>query len=378
MPDPAPHSTDRVPFLDVGATYRELASDLDAATLRVLGSGWYLLGDELQSFEREYATYVGASHAAGCGNGLEAIELLLRAWGVGPGDEVIVPSNTYIATWIAVSNVGAEIVPCEPDLQTFNINPNEVERLVSPRTRAIIAVHLYGQPVDLRRLRQTCSRHGIVLLEDAAQAHGASIEGVRVGGGSGVAWSFYPGKNLGAFGDGGAVTTDDRSIHEQICKLRNYGSRVKYENDVIGINSRLDELQAASLRVKLEYLDEWNERRRAIASVYASALAGNEFIVSPCVPAWAEPVWHLYVVRTPYRGELARHLLSAGIETLVHYPIPPHLQKAYDQLGFTKGRYPISEQIHDEVLSLPIGPHLPPSAVSRVAEAVESFRPQAR
>jgi dTDP-4-amino-4,6-dideoxygalactose transaminase len=376
MPDePRPNAQARVPFLDVGATYTELEDELTEAIQRVLRSGWYLLGAELGAFEQEFAAYVNAPHAAGCGNGLDAIELILRAHGITAGDEVIVPSNTYIATWLAVSRVGAELVPCEPDIRTFNIDPNRVEELVTERTRAILAVHLYGQPADRRNLAIIAERHGLLLLEDAAQAHGACAYGSRIGAGDGVAWSFYPGKNLGAFGDAGAATMDDAEVDQRFRQLRNYGSSVKYYNEVIGSNSRLDEIQAAVLRVKLTRLDQWNQRRMRTAAAYLDALRDVEGLTLPFVPEWASPVWHLFVARSPHRDSLAAHLRSRGVDSIFHYPVPPHLQKAYAHLEIPKGAYPISERIHTEVLSLPIGPHLSDAHTAQVIDAVKSFRP---
>ena len=363
----------RIPFLDLASAFNELSADIEQALLRVARSGWYLLGTELASFESSFATYVESDFASGCGNGLDAIELALRAWGVGPGDEVIVPANTYIATWLAVSRVGATIVPCEPDDDTFNIDPRKVEELVTSRTRVILAVHLYGQPADLNALRNIAEAHDLILLEDAAQAHGAAAHGRRIGSGQGVAWSFYPGKNLGALGDGGAVTTDDPEVDARIRRLRNYGSAVKYHNEEIGTNSRLDEIQAAVLNVKLGHLEAWNKRRKDIASTYLSGLADCEHIRLPHVPAWADPVWHLFVVRTPRRDELADHLRRLGVDTLLHYPVPPHRQPAYADLGMSEGEYPLSERMHREVLSLPIGPHLTHDAVERIIDGVRRF-----
>jgi dTDP-4-amino-4,6-dideoxygalactose transaminase len=363
----------RIPFLDLASAFDELAPDIEQALLRVARSGWYLLGSELATFETSFATFVESNFAAGCGNGLDAIELALRAWEIGPGDEVIVPANTYIATWLAVSRVGARIVPCEPDDDTFNIDPRRVEELLTARTRAILAVHLYGQPADLTALRAVADAHGLILLEDAAQAHGAAAHGRRIGSGQGVAWSFYPGKNLGALGDGGAVTTDDPQVDARIRRLRNYGSAIKYQNEEIGTNSRLDEIQAAVLSVKLAHLKSWNKRREDIASAYLSGLADCEHIRLPHVPAWADPVWHLFVVRSPHRDELANSLRRLGVDTLLHYPVPPHRQPAYFDLGMPEGAYPISERMHREVLSLPIGPHLTQDAVVRIIDGVRRF-----
>jgi dTDP-4-amino-4,6-dideoxygalactose transaminase len=363
-----------VPFLDLAAATAEIRPALDEALGRVLSSGWFVLGNEVQAFEREYATFVGADHCVGVGNGLDAIELALRALGVGPGDEVIVPSNTYIATWLAVTRVGATVVPVEPDIDTYNIDPSRVDDAVTERTRAIIAVHLYGQPADMHRVRRVASRRGLWVVEDAAQAHGSTYHGKRVGGlGDATAWSFYPTKNLGAFGDGGAVTTNDPGVAERMRLLRNYGSSVKYVNKVIGSNSRLDELQAAVLRVKLPHLPEWNARRRRVAQRYLSELADLPLSL-PTVVAGADHVWHLFVIRSAERDRLQQHLAAQGVQTLLHYPIPPHLQEAYGYLGLREGDLPIAEAIHRECLSLPIGPHMSDEQVGIVIDAVRSFR----
>lgn len=347
-----------VPFLDLKAAYIELKNEIDETAARVLRSGWYILGPEVEAFEAEYAAYCVAGHCIGVANGLDALILALRAVGVGPGDEVVVPSNTYIATWLAVSECGATPVPVEPDEATYNIDPARIEASITPRTKVILPVHLYGQPADLDPILAIARRHGLKVVEDAAQAHGARYKGRRIGGhGDAVAWSFYPGKNLGAMGDGGAVTTNDAVIADKIRVLRNYGSRVKYVNEVRGLNSRLDPIQAAILRVKLARLDEWNERRRAIARLYDGALASSGLAL-PRVPEWAEPVWHLYVVRSPKRDGLQDRLASAGVDTLIHYPIPPHMQKAYANLGLTPDALPLAARLAAEVLSLPMGPHL--------------------
>jgi dTDP-4-amino-4,6-dideoxygalactose transaminase len=347
-----------IPFLDLRAAYLELKNEIDAAAARVLDSGWYILGDEVEAFEREFAAYCGAEHCVGVANGLDALTLALRALGVGPGDEAIVPSNTYIATWLAVSAVGAKPRPVEPDPRTYNIDPTRIEAAIGPRTKAILPVHLYGQPADLDPILEVARRRGLSVIEDAAQTHGARYKGRRIGAhGDVVCWSFYPGKNLGAMGDAGAVTTDRADVADRVRALRNYGSRVKYVNEVRGANSRLDPLQAAILRVKLLRLDEWNDRRRRYASLYAEALADRD-LVPPFAPNWAEPVWHLFVVRSAARDALQARLTAAGISTLIHYPIPPHLQKAYGEAGFTRGDFPLAERIAETCLSLPIGPHL--------------------
>ena len=362
-----------VPFLDLGAATAEVRVELDAALGRVLASGWYILGPEVEAFEREFAAFVGSNHCVGVGNGLDAIELDLRALGVGPGDEVIVPSNTYIATWLAVTRLGALVVPVEPDRETYNLDPGGVEAAITPRTRAIVAVHLYGHPADMDPLLEIARTHGIKVVEDAAQAHGARYRGRPVGSlGDAAAWSFYPAKNLGALGDAGAVTTNDPDVADRVRVLRNYGSRTKYVNEVPGVNSRLDELQAAVLRVKLPLLDEWNQRRRRVAARYLDGLRGTALRLASTAPG-ADPVWHLFVVRSDARDRLQEHLTKNGVQTLIHYPIPPHRQAAYTDLGYTVGAFPIAERIHRECLSLPIGPHLTEAQAGDVIDAVRSF-----
>lgn len=359
-----------IPFLDLGAAYRELKPEIEAAVARVLESGWYILGPEVEAFEAEWAAYCGARHSVGLANGLDALTLSLRALDIGPGDEVIVPSNTYIATWLAVSSVGATPIPVEPDPTTHNIDTALIEAAITPRTRAILPVHLYGQPADLDPILEIARRHGLRVIEDAAQAHGARYKGQRIGAhGDVVCWSFYPGKNLGALGDAGAITTNDASLAERIALLRNYGSKQKYVNEEAGVNSRLDPIQAAILRVKLTALDEWTERRRVLAAAYDAGLKGTGMIL-PNVPDWAEPVWHLYVVRTAEREALQAKLTEAGIGTLIHYPIPPHMQAAYAGLEIAPGALPMARDMAGEVLSLPIGPHLDIEALRRVVETL--------
>ena len=360
----------RVPFLDLAAATAELRAEIDAAIAGVLDRGWYVLGDEVRHFEDEWAGYVGASECIGVGNGLDALRLALLAMEVGPGDEVIVPANTYIATWLAVSDVGATPVPVEPVETTSNIDPERVRAAITPRTRCLLPVHLYGQPADMPALEAIAAEHGLWLLDDAAQAHGASVDDRRVGAfGHATAWSFYPGKNLGALGDGGAVTTNDPTLAERIRLLRNYGSRQKYHNDVRGLNSRLDEVQAAVLRVKLRHLDEWNCRRMRVAEQLVKGLASLP-ITLPSVASWASPVWHLFVIRCQARDQVMSRLASLGVQTLVHYPVPPHLQPAYRDLGIAEGALPVTEAIHREVISLPIGPHLSDEHVAAVIDAV--------
>jgi dTDP-4-amino-4,6-dideoxygalactose transaminase len=348
-----------VPFLDLNAQYIELKDELDTAYHRVMDSGWYILGKEVEAFEAEFAEYCQVKHCIGVGNGLDALHLILRASGIGPGDEVIVQSNTYIATWLAVTYSGATPVPVEPDERTYNIDPSRIERALTERTKAIMPVHLYGQPADMDSINEIALRYGLKVFEDAAQAHGAKFKGRKIGGlGDAAGFSFYPGKNLGAFGDGGAVTTNDDVLAEKIRMLGNYGSRVKYYNVVKGFNSRLDELQAAMLRVKLTKLDAWNERRKLAATQYLDQLKAQTDILLPVVPSWAEPVWHLFVIQSPHRNELQKHLAEAGVGTMLHYPIPPHVQDSYAESGYRVGAFPIAEKMSQNVLSLPMGPHL--------------------
>lgn len=360
-----------IPFLDLKAINLTQQDAIEEAMRRVLHSGWYVLGKEVDAFEQAYAAYCGTRHAIGVANGLDAIFLVLKAWGVGPGDEVIVPSNTYIATWLAASHCGATPVPVEPVAGTFNLDPARVEAAITPRTRAIVPVHLYGQCADMDPLMEIARRHGLKVVEDGAQAHGALYKGRRAGAlGHAAAFSFYPGKNLGALGDAGGITTDDDELAQRLRTLRNYGSQKKYHNEVIGFNSRLDELQAAILSAKLPVLDAQNAHRSAIAAVYDRELAGIPGLLLPTVPEWAGAVWHLYVVRHARRDALAQGLAEAGVATLVHYPIPPHEQPAYAALNIAHGAFPIAEAIHREVLSLPIGPTMTVEQAAEVAQAV--------
>lgn len=361
----------QVDFLNLKSINALLASELEAAALRVMRSGWYVTGPELEEFEHDYAAYTGARHCIGVGNGLDALILTLKAVGIGPGDEVIVPSNTFIATWLAVTYVGATLVPVEPDAGTYNLDPGLVEAAITPRTKAVIPVHLYGQPADMAPIMTLAQQHGLFVLEDAAQAQGALYQGRRTGAlGHAAAWSFYPGKNLGALGDAGAVTTDDDDLARRLRVLRNYGSSAKYVHDVPGVNSRLDELQAALLRVKLRHLDAWNAARQATAERYSAALRE---VGLPAVLPGAEPVWHLYVIQHDQRDALQTWLTEQGVHTLIHYPTPPHLQQAYADQGWREGSFPVSEALHRRVLSLPIGPHLTEEHEQRVIDAVNAF-----
>ncbi|HKA21909.1 MAG TPA: DegT/DnrJ/EryC1/StrS family aminotransferase [Blastocatellia bacterium] len=363
---------DQVPFLDLRETYLEIKDELDAAYQRVMNSGWYILGEEVTAFEREFAEYCGTRHCVGVGNGLEALQLILRALEIGANDEVIVPANTYIATWLAVSNAGASVVPVEPDERTFNLDPSRIEAAITSKTKAVLPVHLYGQPADMGPINDIARKHGLKVIEDAAQAHGARYRDQRVGSlGDAAGWSFYPTKNLAAYGDAGAVTTNDDELADRVRLLRNYGSKSKYYNEEKGINSRLDELQAALLRVRLKHLDEWNARRAKIAAMYLEELKGADLIL-PGICEGADPVWHLFVVRSRNRDVLQRYLKSRGVNTLVHYPIPPHLQEAYRNANFPE-TYVISEAIHKEALSLPMGPHLSEEEAMLVIKSVLSL-----
>ena len=377
MNPPNPHvqtPAAAIPFLDLGAAYRELKAELDEAYQRVMDAGWFILGPEVDAFEAQFAAYCGSRYCVSVANGLDALQLILRAYGIGPGDEVIVPSNTYIATWLAASAVGATPVPVEPDERTFNLDPDRVEAAITPRTRALLAVHLYGQPADCVALGDIARRRGLKLIEDAAQAHGATLAGVRAGAlGDAAGWSFYPGKNLGAFGDAGGVTTDDAELADRVRVLRNYGSRVKYQNEVAGVNSRLDPLQAAFLGVKLERLDEWNQRRAAIAARYLEGLAGIDGLELPSTLAAAQSAWHLFVVRCRDRASLQSHLHGRGIGTLIHYPVPPHRSGAYAGTAMAAAAFPIAERLADQVLSLPMGPHLTEAQQQTVSGAVRDW-----
>ena len=363
-----------VPFLDLKAINLRHREDYVAALKRVLDSGRLLLGDENQAFESEFAVWCGADHCVGVGNGLEALHLVLLAWGIGKGDEVLVPSNTYIATWLAITHCGATPVPVEPDPNTYNMDAARLAEAVTTRTKAIIPVHLYGQAADMDAVLAVARKHGLKVLEDAAQAHGARYRGRRSGSLADAAgFSFYPGKNLGALGDGGAVTTSDAELAEKLRMLRNYGSKVKYHNEALGWNSRLDELQAAFLRAKLPMLEADNAVRSALAARYQERLADLPGIVLPTVAQHCDPVWHLYVVQHPERDRLAGYLRAMGIDTLIHYPIAPHLQPAYAALSVSKRSLPIAEALHRNVLSLPLWPGMSFSQADTVIEGIRSF-----
>lgn len=364
----------KVPFLDLNIVYAELKNELDEAYSRVMNSGWYILGGELERFEREFAEYCGAKHCIGVANGLDALYLILKGWEIGAGDEVIVPSNTYIASWLAVSYAGATPVAVEPDADTYNIDWRKIEAAITTKTRAIMPVHLYGQAAEMNEINEIARRHDLKVVEDAAQAHGARCGEKRVGAiGDAAAFSFYPGKNLGAIGDAGCVVTNDDRLNEKIRLLRNYGSEKKYSHEIKGVNSRLDELQAAFLSVKLKRLDEWTCERQEIADVYTEKLSGVGDLVLPQTAEAATHVYHLYVVRTKERDALQKFLTDAGIGTLIHYPVPPHLQNAYAELNFGRGAFPISEAIAGTALSLPLYPGLKTEAVETVCRQIKAF-----
>jgi dTDP-4-amino-4,6-dideoxygalactose transaminase len=365
-----------IPFLDVKGLNQSLMQELQTNLVRVLNSGILILGHELDAFESEFAAYCQTEHCIGVANGLDALHMILRAYDIGPGDEVIVPANTFIATWLAVSYSGAKPVPVEPLATTYNVNPDAVEAAITTRTRAIIPVHLYGQPADMAPLMAIAERYGLKIIEDAAQAHGATYRDRRAGSlGHAAGFSFYPGKNLGALGDGGAITTSDSVLAKRLRLLRNYGSSHKYRNEEKGFNSRLDELQAAFLRVKLAQLDVWNERRRVIAERYLSELKGTGLIL-PYVAPDHTSCWHLFVVRCGRRDEFQAALADVGVQTAIHYPVPPYLQPAYVDLNYPEGSFALSETLHHQVVSLPIGPTLSDGAVSHVITSVKMVTEQ--
>ena len=360
-----------VPFNDFGSVVKEIQPELQAAWDGFLQSNHFVLGKQVDLFEQEYAEFCGSKYCVGVANGLDALHLALVAKGIGPGDEVIVPSNTYIATWLGVTHAGATPVPVEPFEHTQNLCPERIEAAITSRTKAIIPVHLYGQTARMDSIMDIATRHNLYVLEDAAQAHGATFNGKRAGSlGHAAAHSFYPTKNLGAFGDAGAVTTDDEELATRLRVLRNYGSERRYYNECVGYNSRLDELQAALLRVKLIYLEEWNRRRREIAANYLRQLEPLENTIRlPKVDAGCEPVWHLFVIRSKARNQLQQLLCEAGVQTLIHYPVPPHLSGAYS--AKEHGSLPTSETLAQRVLSLPCHPGLTAEQVGFIVSSVK-------
>ena len=363
-----------IPFLSFQPQHQPIRDEVLAAVSRVYDSYWYVLGEEVSNFEQAYATFSHVAHAVGVANGLDALVLALRVLGVGPGDEVLVPSNTYIATWLAVTQVGATVVPVEPDLATSNIDPDLLAAAITPRTRAIMPVHLYGQACRMSEIMALARQHQLHVVEDNAQAQGAAFAGQLTGSFGAVnATSFYPGKNLGALGDAGAITTNDADLAQKVRVLRNYGSQNKYYNEVVGYNSRLDELQAAVLTTKLRHLAEWTRQRQQVAAWYGHHLAGIAGLELPVIAEGATHVFHLYVVRTSRRAALQQHLADQGIGTMIHYPIPPHRQQAYQGLGWSQGRFPIAEELAATCLSLPMWPGMTEDQVRAVADAIRAF-----
>lgn len=363
---------DKVAFLSLKRLNESIRYEIDAAIKKVLDSGIYILGDHVEGFEHDFANYCDAKYAVGVANGLDALHISLLALEVGPEDEVIVPSNTFIATWLAVTKVGAKIIPVEPSLQTYNIEASAIEKLITSKTKAIIPVHLYGLPVDLDPIIAIGKKYNIPIIEDAAQSHGARYKQKRIGGHSDlVAWSFYPGKNLGALGDAGAVTTNNKPLADKIFKLRNYGSVKKYQHEILGLNTRLDPIQAAILRVKLNYLDEWNEKRGRIARSYRESLFDTTLIYQEISP-FALPSWHLFVVRTQFRNQLIKFLADHQIECQMHYPTPPFGQGAYQNL-FKNAEYPVASRISNEILSLPMDPLQLRSDTLKIIDALKIF-----
>lgn len=370
---PANRLRSEVRFVDLGAQYRAFAAEIDPAMAAVLRDTDFILGRAVSELEEEFAVFCQSSYAMGVDSGTSALELSLRAFEIGPGDEVITVANSFIASALAVSHAGAKpvLVDCNPE--NYTIDVSRLEQAITPRTRAIIPVHIYGQPADMDPILDIARRNNLVVIEDACQAHGATYKGKRVGSlGDAAAFSFYPGKNLGAYGDGGMVVTKDPKIAKAVQKLRNYGQEQKYKHVSIGYNRRLDTLQAAILRVKLRHLDSWNDSRRQLARLYNECLEGTG-VITPTEASFAESVWHLYVVRTKNRASLQAHLAHEGVMTGIHYPIPIHLQPAYSDLGYKKGDFPVTESYAEEVLSLPMYAELPPDAVQYVADTIREF-----
>lgn len=364
----------KVPFLSFEGMNSRIRPEIMTAFEQFFDKSWYVMGEKLTTFEQEYAAFNKVDHAVGISNGLDALHIALKVCGVGEGDEVIVPSNTYIATLLAVSYVGGTPVLVEPDSETYNIDPAAIRKAITPKTKAIMPVHLYGQACSMDEIMAIAAECNLQVIEDNAQAHGAAFNGRLTGSFGHInGTSFYPGKNLGALGDGGAITTNDAALAEKAAMLRNYGSRKKYYNEEIGFNMRLDECQAAFLSVKLQYLNEWTAQRRAIADQYNAALAGTSELILPKVADGATHVYHLYVVRTERREALQQYLSERGIGTLIHYPVPPHLQQAYASLGFKKGAFPIAEALADTCLSLPLWPGMSAEQVQYTADTIKAF-----
>lgn len=362
-----------IKFLDMKPMHDKLKEEIMSGIEKVYDSNWFILGNEVESFEKNFSEYCGVKYCIGVGNGLQALELILRGYDIGENDEVIVPSNTYIATALAVNSVGAEPIFVEPDECTFNINANEIEKKITKKTKAIIAVHLYGQPADMDAINDIAKKFNLKVIEDNAQAQGAMYKIKKTGNlGHAAGISFYPGKNIGALGDAGAITTNDKTLFEKIKVLRNYGSEKKYFNKYKGMNSRLDEIQAAVLNIKLKYLDEFNLERKKIAKTYLKNINNNKIIL-PKISNDVEPVWHQFIIRTKCREELQRYLSKCGIQTMIHYPVPIHMQEAYKEKGYLKGSLKISEILAQEILSLPIYPYMNEKDIENIIYAINEF-----
>jgi dTDP-4-amino-4,6-dideoxygalactose transaminase len=361
-----------IKFLDLKTTHNAIQEEIQGAIFSTLNSGVYIGGDSVDEFEASYASYLNCKYCVGVGNGLDAIKLSLMALDIKEGDEVIVPSHTFIATWLAVSSLGAIPVAVEPDIDSYSIDVSKIESVISEKTKAIIPVHLYGQPADMEKIIKIAKNHDLYIVEDAAQAHGATYKDMKIGShGDLVAWSFYPGKNLGAIGDAGAITTNNKDLAEKVRILGNYGSRKKYINEEKGINSRLDSIQAAVLNVKLKYLDLWNQQRRSIASAYLEEIH-NDQLSLPSKICLTDSVWHIFPIRSERRDKIKKKLGNKGIETLIHYPTPPHKQEIYSK-DYSNYNLKISEKISNQLLSLPIGPHMSIQDIESVINAVNSF-----
>lgn len=362
-----------IPFLELNNNYLESKNEYRETFERIMDKGVFILGEEVEQFEKNFASFCEANYCVSVGNGLEALALIIEGMEIGKGDEVIVPAHTFIASWLAISKTGATPVPVDVNA-SFNIDVTKIENAITPRTKAIMVVHLYGQPADMDAINAIAKQHKLKVIEDAAQAHGAHYKNKSVGGlADAAAFSFYPTKNLGAYGDAGAITTNDSKLYERLLLLRNYGSKIKYQHDVKGYNSRLDELQAALLNIKLKKLNEWNTNRQALANHYSALLQDVDGIKIPNIESWATLVWHLYVIQSDKRDALLNHLKKNSIQCLIHYPIPPHLSEAYIDLKYKRGAFPHTERLCDTVLSLPLWPQMQLSQVEQVVECIKKL-----
>ena len=365
-----------IPFLSFEGLHKPIQKELITQFKKVLDSNWYILGENLQTFEEEYANWNGVNYCIGVSNGLDALTLSLRALDIGKGDEVIVPSNTYIATVLAITAVGATPIFVEPKLETANINPSNIQSKITKRTKVIMPVHMYGRSCEMDRIMKIAKENDLYVVEDNAQAHGAELKGIKTGSwGTINATSFYPGKNLGALGDGGAITTNDRKLADKVRALRNYGSNKKYHNELIGYNNRLDELQAAFLKIKLKNLDKWSSERQQIGLEYHNSIKDNPFLEKLELAPIESNVFHLFVLKTKFRDKLIKYLNEKGIGTLIHYPIPPHMQECYKNLGFKAGDFPIAEYLSKTVLSIPLYIGMKAEEIKYVIKVLNKFNP---